>query len=225
MLSASGIVHSPTVLRRWLADDPVRVAVATSLVLHAVLFMAATTWRPLPVPLPERVVSIEMPSPAVFDALLRPGTAPATAPSPPAVERTPGDGMVRPTRMLSAAALAEPRSRQAREMLPRLDVTERDVQLCNVEAMEQVRAWDPTIQPERIVAYATHDLVIAGDRVLGNGAAFLAGNAWHALRFDCGLSADHKRVTSFAFAVGNTIPRGQWGTLNLPEPKAGGDED
>jgi hypothetical protein len=36
------------------------------------------------------------------------------------------------------------------------------------------------------------------------------------MRFECALSADHARVVSFAFKVGDAIPRDQWDSHNLP---------
>lgn len=57
--------------------------------------------------------------------------------------------MIRPTEMLSAKTLADPRSKQARADLAKFAASERMVQLCNIEAMDQIRlkfrcelAWD-----------------------------------------------------------------------------------
>jgi hypothetical protein len=63
------------------------------------------------------------------------------------------------------------------------------------------------------------DLAIAGDRIRADGAAFLSAGEWYTLRFDCGLSADHATVVSFAFKVGETIPHDQWERHNLPTAK------
>ena len=46
--------------------------------------------------------------------------------------------MIHASRLYAAAALSEPGSRQAREALPTLREDERILQLCNLEAMEQV---------------------------------------------------------------------------------------
>ena len=36
--------------------------------------------------------------------------------------------------------------------------------------------------------------------------------------FDCGLSADHGQVVSFAFRVGGTIAHAEWEARSLPIP-------
>lgn len=219
-----------TVPQAWLRDDAVLWAVAASLVLHLMLFGISLVWRSIP-PLPVEVgVDVQMLTPEEFEAATGvssepanrppPATEPRAIPPPPAA-----DTMVRPTRMLSAAALAEPGSRQAREMLGQIDATERSIQLCGFEAIEQVRAWNPDIKPERFVAYALADLAIAGDSIKGGGAAFFAGGKWYAMRFGCGLSPDHKRVTSFEFQVGDPVPRAHWDVHNLPTPDGGPDAD
>ncbi|MFJ5370864.1 DUF930 domain-containing protein [Bosea sp. CER48] len=36
------------------------------------------------------------------------------------------------------------------------------------------------------------------------------------MRFECTISADLKRVTAFAFQVGELIPQARWHALGLP---------
>ena len=47
--------------------------------------------------------------------------------------------MIRPAEMLSAKTLADPRSKQARADLAKFAASERMVQLCNIEAMDQIQ--------------------------------------------------------------------------------------
>ena len=70
--------------------------------------------------------------------------------------------MIRPTEMLSAKTLADPRSRQARADLATFASDERMVQLCNLEAMDQIRRWRADFQPEQVVPYATAEEKITG---------------------------------------------------------------
>jgi hypothetical protein len=214
-LTVAGAFRRPIGEARW-RDDAVTWTAAASLLLHALVFAATMVWRTAPITIPLPVnIPVELLSPEQYDAATRPAATPANIPVRPG-DIAPQDGMVHATAMLSAAALADPKSRQAREMLPHFDPTERSVQLCNLEAMEQVRAWKPSLDPERIVAYATANLAIAGNAIRADGAAFLSGGAWYTLRFDCGLSADHASVVSFDFKVGDTIPRDQWDAHSLP---------
>lgn len=206
-LSVGGAAALPGGQGRW-RNDAATWTVVASLFVHTLVLLVAMVWRSAPIPAPEVNIPVELLSPEQYEAETRSGGGTAPAPAVP--------GMIHATAMLSAAALADPKSRQAREMLPHIDATERSVQLCNLEAMEQVHAWKPDFAPERIVAYAMADLAIAGDTIRADGAAFLSGGEWYTLRFDCGLAADHASVASFDFKVGDTIPRDQWDAHSLP---------
>jgi hypothetical protein len=219
-MSLDSAVALPGGQGRWRCDA-VTWAVAASLAAHALVLLAATVGRHTSFPAPEANIPIELLSPEQYEAATGNGDAAVTETNTPkATPPRAGSGdMIRPTAMLSSGALADPASRQARAMLPHFDPVERSVQLCNLEAIEQVRAWRPAMKPERIVAYAMADLAIAGDRIRADGAAFLSAGEWYTLRFDCGLSADHATVVSFAFKVGETIPHDQWERHNLPTAK------
>jgi hypothetical protein len=215
-LSADGAAALPAGQGRW-RDDAVTWAVAASLAFHVVVLAVATVWRMAAIPAPEVNIPVELLTPEQYEAATRADNgAVASRSVPPETPAAPGNDMIRPTAMLSASALADAKSRQARAMLPHFDPTERSVQLCNLEAMEQVHAWKPSFDPERIVAYAMADLAIAGDDIRADGAAFLSAGEWYTMHFDCGLSADHARVVSFAFKVGGPIPHDRWDAHNLP---------
>lgn len=195
-------------------------------------------------PVAEQSVEVELQSPAEFEAMTRPKpppappavvtppkaepaapesaapaapkpeapTAPVPAPPPPAAV----DGMVHPQRMLSQQVLADPRSREARAMLPRLAPDERIEQLCGLEAMGQIHDWQRSFEPDRVTAYAMADTKRAGQVLTAEGAAFRSKQHWYALRFACTISPDLKRVTAFAFRVGDPIPQSRWEELGLP---------
>lgn len=199
-----------------LPEMPVALGVGTSLALHGFFLLALLAFVANGPPLPpaEQGIAVDILSPAQFDALTAPPEG-ATRPTLPA-ESPPAPVIVRPTRMLSAGALADPRSREARALLPTLDDTERMVQLCDLEAMEQVHAWRDSFHPDRVVAYAMHDLAIAGETVEAGGAAFRSDDAWYNLKFTCRLAPDHTTVAAFEFMVGDPVPRNQWQARNLP---------
>jgi hypothetical protein len=202
------------------AESPVTMGMGASLALHALflvlLLMVALERRPTP---GERPITVEILTPQQFAAMTAAPEAdePAPAPSPaPAPAEPPAVAMIRPTEMLSAGTLADPRSREARALLATLDDTERMIQLCGLEAMEQVHAWRETFRPSAVVAYAMAEAAVSGDRVDAAGAAFRSGGAWYAIRFRCRLRPDHASVAAFEFKVGAPVPEEKWETLNLP---------
>jgi hypothetical protein len=200
--------------RVWRRPDFVAWALLVSLGLHLAAGLVIAWQRQIAAPTLQESVPIDFVTPEEFEA--ETGKSGAAAPENRTAPRPAGPALIHATAMLSQAALADPKSRQARAMLPHLDPTERSVQLCNLEAMEQVHAWKPSLQPERIVAYAMADLAIAANGIRADGAAFLSGGEWYTMRFACGLSQDHARVVSFDFTVGGTIPHDQWDRHSLP---------
>lgn len=142
---------------------------------------------------------------------------PLAAPAPPVAPTPPtAPAMVRATAMLSGAALADPRSRQARAALAGMDGDERLIQLCNVEAMSQLHAWRADLDPDQVVAYATADLAIAGGTVSAEGAAFRDHGRWFRMKYRCEAAADPPAVAAFEFAIGEAIPPETWEDYNLP---------
>ncbi len=125
--------------------------------------------------------------------------------------------MVKASRMMAAEALANPLSRQAREMLPLLAADERAEQLCGLEAMSQIHAWKSDFEPDRVTAYAKGATKLVGRALIADGAAFRSKRRWYDLSFRCELNPDQAAVVAFAFRVGEPVPRSQWAKLGLPE--------
>ncbi|MFA6156579.1 DUF930 domain-containing protein [Mesorhizobium sp.] len=202
--------------------------ISTSIVLHALLF-AALALMPLPKRpkrLEEERVSVDILTPAQFEAATRPpptqaaAEAPVVMPPPassqPRVQQPTAPGMIRPTEMLSAKTLADPRSRQARADLATFASDERMVQLCDLEAMDQIHRWRADFRPERVVPYATAEEKFTGIMVAANGAAFRSRGNWYGLKFRCQLAGDGESVVGFEFLVGDLVPREKWDELGLP---------
>ncbi|MGX7872726.1 DUF930 domain-containing protein [Mesorhizobium sp. ORM6] len=205
---------------------------STSVVLHA-LFAVTLALMPLPKrpnrPEEERV-SVDILTPEQFEASTMPPPAPTPAapatsqvqaPPPPASnppkpQPPTASAMIRPTEMLSAKTLADPRSRQARADLATFASDERMVQLCNLEAMDQIRRWRADFQPERVVPYATAEEKIAGTTIAANGAAFRSRESWYNLKFKCQLAQDGESVIGFEFLVGDPVARDKWDEFGLP---------
>jgi len=188
--------------------------VAGSCLLHIVLaFVITITPQTRRVSEPPELVAVDVVAPDEFERLSRrPGERPAPAPeSAP----EPADGLVHATHLYAADALAEPGSRQAREALPTLRQDERILQLCNLEAMEQVHRWKADYEPEFVIAYAMVDAEITDGRVHADGGAFRSRDRWYNIKFECDVSPDSERVVDFAFSVGAEIPRSSWESHNL----------
>jgi hypothetical protein len=185
--------------------------------LLALVLTVALGHKPPPA---ERPVSVEILTPQQFEAMTAPRRTEPLAPAPPqAAPPTPPaaePAMIRPTEKLSAATLADPPSRTARALLAGIDDTERMIQLCGLEAMEQVHAWRESLHPTAVVAYAMAEAQVSGDLVDAGGAAFRSGASWYGLRFRCRLMADHTAVVAFEFEVGAAVPEEKWEAFNLP---------
>lgn len=178
----------------------------------------------------EERVSVEILTPQQFEAATRPPpvllapdspapeiqAAPTPPPGAPEPQLPKAPAMIRPTQMLSAKTLADPRSRQARADLKTFAADERMVQLCNLEAMDQIRRWRADYQPERVVPYATAEEKITGTTIAANGAAFRSRKSWYSLRFKCQLAQDGESVIGFEFLVGDPVARDKWDELGLP---------
>ncbi len=128
------------------------------------------------------------------------------------------DGMIRATRLYSAAILNNPKSRKAKMRLRQLVSEDRIIQLCNLEALEQVHRWKSSFNPNFLVAYAKSDVRLTGRQAIeADGGAFHDGNRWYEIRFRCETTADLTSVVAFEFAVGREIPRSKWEAYSLPE--------
>jgi hypothetical protein len=204
------------------ASDPaLGWGAAASVSLHALLavlllFVVHATRLPPLVGEGVPVELITLPPLAPADGGRVPASLPSPAPAVPA--------MITASHMLSDTALDGSVNGQARRAFGKLTGEERLQQLCNLEALSQLRAWNATLRPDRLVAYAMGEARLSGDLLSADGAAFHNGAGWWRLRYRCGLTPDHLRVASFQFAVGDAIPRSQWQAHNLPTPE-GADPD
>lgn len=140
-----------------------------------------------------------------------PVEAPEPAPAAPSQARPGQDGaVVRARTMLAARALADPRSRDALNEWRRLYPDERIIQLCNLEAMEQVHAWKPAFEPDFVVAYAMADIKLTDVTLVAEGAALRDHRAWYNMRYKCEVAADMEAVVAFEFVLGEPIPESEW---------------
>lgn len=213
---------------------PISWGIAAAIAIHSLLALllaiAPLPERPAPqpeIPIEVEIVASRRQPPAPPASPSAPGPA-AVVPEPsketgaatPSPAETDQDGLIRADHLMSADVLADPRSREARIALAGFATAERMEQLCGVEAMEQVHAWDSRFQPDSVVAYAMADSRISRSTVVADGAAIRSHKQWFRMRYRCALSADLTRVVSFSFVVGQSIPKSDWEEHNLPDGDA-----
>ncbi len=212
-----------------------------SIALHGgfgALALFALTPRHLDVP-PPRSVTVDLISAATYQTLLAPpvepeptapaerplpvpetpvARAPASPPPPPTTALPPtSDGMVRATQLYAGAILADPANRKIVATLLTIADSERMVQLCNIEGLEQFRRFDPKSNPDTLVIYAMADPTLAGRTLTALGGAVRSRRQWYRVRLRCTVAANLKSVEAFEFALGEKIPRDQWEAHNLTE--------
>ena len=196
-------------------------ALLASVVVHAVSIALVKTF---PLSRQEHaprqvVVNVEIVAPPSRVARQSPATSSREVEKP--LAGTPGT--IRPRTMLAAGVLADPHSAKARATLPQLAAPERAEQLCNVEAMAQISAWNDRYRPDLIIAYAMGETAMADGAVIAEGAAFHSVDAWYRLSYRCRPDVTKPGVLAFEFSVGPAIPKDEWEDHGLPAD--GGVED
>jgi hypothetical protein len=215
---------------------------AASVALHGLLLVAAvlvSPLRPLVVP-PPAPVAVEIVTPAQFANLQRPGRAEVAAParrlaapapmaatnatsddstrlppSPPLQPDLPETKTWRATRFYAATILSEPGMAHIRKAFGTLASSEKLMQLCNIEGLEQIRRTLPQYDPDTLVPYAMREPLVTGLRLSAAGGAFRSRRKWYEIAFQCTVAADLGGVTAFEFRVGEAIPPDQWDAHNL----------
>jgi type IV secretory pathway VirB10-like protein len=139
----------------------------------------------------------------------------ASPPIRPAQPAPQAGAMIRADNLLSARTLADPRSKRAREAFQQLAGGERIMQLCNLEALEQVHQWKREFQPDYLMAYAMAGAKLSEHSVEADGTAFRSKQHWYNIKFKCEVTPDLKTVAAFEFLVGDEIPRSLWASHDL----------
>lgn len=121
--------------------------------------------------------------------------------------------LVQAKELYSENALSDPRVKQA---IGRLPPKKRIVQLCSIEALEQVRREMPGAFPDMLVPFGPSGGFISETGLNADGGAFRSRSTWYAIDFKCEVSPETTSVTSFSFAIGKAIPKSEWGARQLP---------
>ncbi|WP_170976594.1 DUF930 domain-containing protein [Rhizobium sp. FKL33] len=138
-----------------------------------------------------------------------PPAKPLPTAEPPHPRQNLSNAFRRAQDLFASAALADPRNAQAREALRTLAADERRIQLCNLEAMEQLRRASH-VSADMVAPYAFQDLAIRADEIIADGAAVRAGRDWRRLRYRCAIGTAAEAPSDFVFALGDDIPKAQW---------------
>jgi hypothetical protein len=139
-----------------------------------------------------------------------PGTPGAKAPKaaePAEAQKTPK--LQKAKKLFSANATGDPIATTAMGDMPR---GMRVGELCASEIRQQLLHASPPYLAERYPRYELKD----GTVLEARRAAFRAGGEWYDLSFRCEVDADATKVVSFAFGIGDLIPRSEWKSRKPP---------
>ncbi|MGV8853457.1 MAG: DUF930 domain-containing protein [Devosia sp.] len=170
----------------------------------------ATLQRPrpaVPQPVPPPILATAAPErlqPRVPDV----ASAPALAPANP----TKGQ-KVKASRFYASGILSDPANADLRRNFKTLATSEQLVQLCNIEAVEQLGrdgVGQPGPAPDVVVGYAFGDLAVSGTTLVADGGAYRQGGAWYRLRFECTSNADMSVIAAFSYTLGDSVPKSAW---------------
>lgn len=126
-----------------------------------------------------------------------------------------GEALPETKEVLSNRRLANPAMRQ---MLGDLPPNRRIVQMCSIEALEQLRSTrSDTEQPVGIVPFSDKGGLIQGGVLNATGGAYNTGQAWFEVDFYCQVDLDDYVVTSFRMKVGASVPKREWGQRGFPK--------
>jgi len=84
--------------------------------------------------------------------------------------------------------------------------------LCVTELREQLLRASPPYLPDLLPSESRND----GTTIEIPNTAFRANGQWYNLSYHCEVDADAMKVVSFAFHVGDPVPRSEWKRRGLP---------
>jgi len=193
-----------------------RPGAAASVLLHGALLAALALIHVAPVMQPTiRSVDVDliaMPPPerVAVPAPAEPVPAQPVEPAASGGAGEPSDGPFRATRFYAGSLLAEPASARLRQQLGTVTTGERIVQLCDIEAMQQVHEVRPDYDPDMVVPYARGETRMEDGVLVATGGAFRSNREWYELSFRCRPGSDLSQIEAFEFTLGEMIPHERW---------------
>jgi len=99
----------------------------------------------------------------------------------------------------------------ARTLIDGLSRSQRVSKLCASELQQQLIHASPSFRPISVPSQG-----ISSGTVLNLNDAFRTAEGWYEVSLRCEIDRDAMKVVSFAFKVGNAIPRSQWKKRGFP---------
>jgi len=135
-------------------------------------------------------------------------------PAPPPATEKPiepaASEMQQATKFYTSDLLRRPENAQVRETLPLLAPDERIVQLCNIEALEQIRIANGGRFSDSLDTSAFEDTEISNGKLSAPLGAYRADRRWFYVTFECTPGPDLESVVGFVFDLGEEVPRELW---------------
>jgi hypothetical protein len=104
---------------------------------------------------------------------------------------------------------------RVRQSARKLSARDRIMQLCTIEALEQVRRQRPGSFPDLLVPFGHSGGRISDYGLNASGGAFRSRGDWYNISFRCTVDNSRSRVVSFSFSVGDQVPRSDWNGRGL----------
>ena len=114
------------------------------------------------------------------------------------------------TEFYASDLLRRPENAQVRETLPLLAPDERIVQLCNIEALEQIRIANAGRFPDSLDTSAFEETGISNGKLSAPLGAYRADRKWFYVTFECTPGPDLESVVEFTFDLGDEVPQELW---------------
>jgi hypothetical protein len=125
------------------------------------------------------------------------------------------DGFVEAEELFTARILKENGSEEVRKTLPLLAPEERVTQLCNIEALEQVRMDRSGPEPDSLDPSSFGPTTFAEGQLEATGGAIRIAREWYHIEFECVPGEDLESIQHFRYRLGEEIPRELWEEHNL----------
>ncbi|MHC5234305.1 DUF930 domain-containing protein [Brucella sp. LJL56] len=130
----------------------------------------------------------------------------ANAPKPATLAKK----LTRAREIYSKDAMSDPRVKQA---LGKLAPKDRTIQICGIEALEQVRRHQPGAFPDML---AREGGSVSATGLTVSDGAFRSKRKWYAIDFTCKVDAETMVIDTFSYNIGRAIPEGEWARRQLP---------
>ncbi|MDX3929352.1 MAG: DUF930 domain-containing protein [Shinella sp.] len=121
--------------------------------------------------------------------------------------------MTEASKLYSEDALSNPHIKAA---LGKLPPERRLVQICSIEALEQIRRSIPGSFPDMLVPFSAQGGLISGRVLTASGGAYRSLGRWYGIDFRCELDEEAAKLLSFRYEVGPAIPESEWLRRKLP---------